>query len=69
MDIDILGLRDRRIAASDEYLDGNERRERNLLNAHEGPWDPRRPHVGGSYTVWEAARDWRARDARSGSTY
>ena len=30
MDITIAGLRDRRIAASNEYLDGSERRERRL---------------------------------------
>lgn len=48
MDIEIPGLhlRDRRIAASDEYLDGDEGRERDLFNAHEGPWNPRHPHSG-----------------------
>ena len=46
MDIHIPGLRDRRVAASDEYLDGSERRERELFNAHEGPWDPRNAHTG-----------------------
>ena len=46
MDIHISGIRDRRIAASDQYLDGNERQERQLFNTHEGPWDPRRAHRG-----------------------
>ena len=46
MDIHSLRMRDRRIAASDEYLDGDERRERRLFEAHEGPWEARRPHSG-----------------------
>ena len=46
MDINIPGIRDRRQAASDEYLDGNERQERALFNAHDGPWPAHRPHTG-----------------------
>jgi hypothetical protein len=46
MDVHIPGLRDRRVAASDQYLDGNESRERGLFNTHRGPWDPRDAHTG-----------------------
>jgi hypothetical protein len=46
MDIHIPGIRDRRIAASDEYLDGDERLEREQFNAYRREWNPRRPHSG-----------------------
>lgn len=46
MDIEVVGLRDRRVAASDEYLDGDEREERARFEAHTGRWDPARPHSG-----------------------
>lgn len=46
MNINIPGIRDRRTAASDEYLDGNERQERARFNVYEGPWPAHRAHVG-----------------------
>jgi len=46
LNVYIPGIRDRRIAASDQYLDGNERQERILFNAHERPWNPRNAYTG-----------------------
>jgi N-acetylmuramoyl-L-alanine amidase len=45
VDILLPGIRDRRIAASDEYLDGDERSEREQFFARPG-WDPHRPTRG-----------------------
>lgn len=46
MDIHIPGLRDRRIAASDQYLDGRESDERRLFLAQQGPRNPTEAETG-----------------------